>query len=76
MSLGLLSRASSGWRRVIEIGVVVEVLVRVVAVLVQVTAAFLASQNGLLLKAGLVRNRYFWALVRVRALGRSKTAHV
>ena len=35
----------------------------------------LAGQNGSFLKAGLVQNRHFWALVRVRALGRSKTAH-
>ena len=27
------------------------------------------------LKAGLVQNRHFWALVRVRALGRSQTVH-
>ena len=26
------------------------------------------------LKGGLVQNRHFWTLVRVRALGRSKTA--
>ena len=43
-------------------------LVRVIAVLVRVDAGVLASQNSSFLKAGLVQNRHFWALVRVRAL--------
>ena len=125
MSFGLVTTASSGWRRVIGIGDqgvvwlvlgllgrascgrrcavaalvrVVEVLVRVVVVLVRALAVLvrvaagavrvlavlvrvvavlrvrvLASQNGSFLKAGLVQNRHSWALVRVRALGRSKT---
>ena len=32
-------------------------------------------QNGSFLKAALVQNRHFWALVRVRAFERSKKAH-
>ena len=55
MSLGLVSRASSGLLRVIGI-------------------ADQAGSKRLILKAGLVQNRHFWTLVRVRALGRSKTA--
>ena len=47
-----------------------------VAVLVRVAAGVLASQNGLFFKAGLVQNCHFLVLVRVRALGRSKTPHL
>ena len=43
-------------------------LVRGIAVLVRVAAGVLANQNGSFLKTGLVQNRHFWALVRVRAL--------
>ena len=63
MSLGLLTRASSGWRRVL--GIAGQGLV---AVLVRVAAGVLASQNGSFLKAALVQNRNFWRLARVRAL--------
>ena len=63
MSLGLLTRASSGWRRVF--GIADQGLV---AVLVRVAAGILASQNGSFLKAALVQNRHFWRLARVRAL--------
>ena len=80
MSLGLLIRASSGWQRVLGIAKKVVVwmapCVRVIAVRVRVAAGVLASENGSCLKAGLVQNRHFRALVRVRALGRSKTAHL
>ena len=63
MSLGLLTRASSGWRRVF--GIAEQGLV---AVLVRVAAGVLASQNGSFLKAALVQNRHFWRLARVRTL--------
>ena len=45
-----------GWRCVILNGVVVEVLVRVIAVLVRVAAGVLASRNGSFFKGGLVQN--------------------
>ena len=49
------------------------VLVRVVAVLVRVVAVVRvrvpAGPNGSLLKAGLIQNRHFWALVRVGRWG-------
>ena len=63
MSLGLLTRASSGWRRVFGIADQ-----GIVAVPVRVAAGVLASQNGSFLKAALVQNRNFWRLARVRAL--------
>ena len=66
---GLLTRALSGLRRVF--GFADRGLV---AVLVQVAAGVLASQNGSFGKAALVQNRHFWVLVRVRGLGRSKAA--
>ena len=59
---------------------VVAVVVRVVAAVVRgpkrfilkgppcIESSSLADQNGSFLKAGLVQNRHFWALVRVRAL--------
>ena len=82
VSWGLLTRASSGWRRVF--GIADQGLV---AVLVRVAAGVLASQNGSFLKAALVLGpgpgvrevqngsflkAVFWALVRVRAFERSK----
>ena len=62
MSLGLVTRASSGWRRVF--GIADQGLI---ALLVRVRC-ILASQNGSFLEAALVQNRHFWRLVRVRAL--------
>ena len=63
MSLGLVTRALSGWRCVIGIGAQ-----GLIALLVRVAASVLASQNGSFLEAALVQNRNFWRLVRVRAL--------
>ena len=63
MSLGLVSRACSGRRRVF--GIADQGLV---ALLVRVAASVLARQNGSFLEAALVQNRHFWRLVRVRAL--------
>ena len=62
MSLRLVTRASSGWRRVF--GIADQGLV---ALLVRVAAGVLARQNGSFLEAALVQNRHFWRLVRVRA---------
>ena len=67
MSLGLVSRTSCGWRRVIAIADQ-----GLVALLVRVAASVLASQNGSFLEAALVQNRHFWRLVRVRALADQK----
>ena len=63
MPLRLVTRASSGWRRVF--GIADQGLV---ALLVRVAAGVLASQNVSFLEAALVQNRHFWRLVRVRAL--------
>ena len=62
MSLGLLTRASSGWGRVF--GIAEQGLV---AVVVRVAAGVLASQNSSFLEAALVQNHHFWRLARVRA---------
>ena len=63
MPLGLVTRASFGWRRVLRIADQ-----GLVAVLARVAAGVLASQNGSFLKAALVQNRHFWRLARVRAV--------
>ena len=65
------------------LGRVVAAMVCVVAAVVRVVAAVAALvrrlsqvQNGSFFKGRLVQNRHYWILVRVRALERSKTAHV
>ena len=67
MSLGLLTRASSGWRRVIGTGSS-RGSARSKTVHFKRPVRALADQSGSFLKAGLVQNRHFWAFVRVRAL--------
>ena len=71
MSLGLLTRASSGWRRVF--GIADQGLV-LVAVQLRVAAGGLASQNGSFLKGGLYRIVIFGVWLG-SGLWRAKTCH-
>ena len=87
MSLGLLTRASSGWRRVIGTGssggstgssrgsarsktvhFKRPALYRIVIFALWYGPGLWRIKTAQFLKAGLVQNRHFWALVRVWAL--------